>query len=349
MRLAHFVSFGLGGADRNALNILSGLKAAGCTSLIFYNQFSIPKVMPGIHNNGYEPLSRQRQFEEVAECIKIEHFSDIYKYGIDILHTHRSGEDKWLIPGFDSVTHPFKIIETNFHGSKTTKADIRVYPNKALCHTKRIVLDYENRIIPNAILPPLSSENLRAELGMENKFVFGRIARPDSDIYCSVNLEAYSRIENENTVFLYVAPHEYAKQDAVRFGIKNMVWLDPQLDSSRISTIYNTFDVLLHSNSAGETFGNTIAEAMMHGKPVVSHTGSHTWPQAHIELFGQYDRFVVRGQDIGEYSSLMKELMLDRQLADTAGNYYKERSLNTYSVKRVASQYAEIYREISNV
>jgi len=346
VKVGHFVSFGLGGADRTALNILIGLKDLGLDCSIFFNEFSIPRKMPGIHNTGYTPISRQPQFDEISKTIKINGYTDLHKYNLDILHTHRSGEDTWLIPGFDSTKHPYKIIETNFHGSRGTKADIRAYPNNTLCAVKGIRVDKYNRIIPNAILPPLTSDDMRVELGLVGKTVFGRIARPDSDIYSPLNLEAYAKIQNDSTAFVYVAPHESAYADAERFGVRSIIWIPPLTDSEKISKIYNTFDILLHSNKAGETFGNTVAEAMIHGVPVISHTGSPTWPQAHVELFGEHKRFVISGYNADAYAAAITEVMSNMALRKLLGEYFKNRAYSMYNPKEVARQYLNLYHDV---
>ncbi len=345
MKIGHFASFGLGGADRNALNIVAKLKSEGLDVTVYYNTFSEPKVMPA-HSKGYTPISRKAQFEEVCDVVKINSYQDLHKANLDLLHTHRSGEDTWLIPGFDVAAHPFKIIETNFHGNRLTKADVRAYPNETLCKTKNITLNESNIIVPNAIDLPKSTENMRQELGVEGKVVFGRIARPDSDIYNSVNLEAYAGLETDQTVFVYVAPHENARRDAVKLGIRNIIWVDPTTDAMLLSKLYNTFDIFLHCNAVGETFGNTIAEAMIHGVPVVSHTGTSSWPQAHKELFAQHDEFIVSGPDVAAYREKAKALLSSVELRREIGDSLQKSAIDRYSSLSVAKKYLFTYEEI---
>ena len=70
-------------------------------------------------------------------------------------------------------------------------------------------------------------------------------------------------MQGDDTCFLYVAPNTRVKDDIERLGIKNIILINPTSDEEIVSKLYNTFDVLCHSNSLGETFGNTIAEAMI--------------------------------------------------------------------------------------
>ena len=340
--VGHFVSFGIGGNDKNSLSIIRGQVEAGCKVKMFYNEWSIPKPVAGNHSADYVPVSRQSQFAELGQLIKIDSVADFAKHNIQILHTHRSGEDNWLLPNFESTPFPFRVIETNFHGSRYTKADVRCYPSLSLMNARGIKEDAHNRIVPNAIDKPRSTEDLRDELGLQNKFVYGRIARADRDIYCNLNLRAYAQIETEDTVFLYVAPFEQARVDAAALGIKNIIWLPPELDLIRLSKIYNTFDIVCHSNGIGETFGNTIAEAMMHGKPVISHDAGTTWPQAHKDLFGaRHDLF--RGpNDVEGYARVMGQ-MRDQAFRNEAAKYLKDGAELYYGYKQVAQQYLGIY------
>tara|TARA_Y100000310_G_scaffold129165_1_gene128310 strand:- start:1952 stop:2983 length:1032 start_codon:yes stop_codon:yes gene_type:complete len=341
MKVGHFVSLGLGGADKCAVNIVRGLCELGEEPLVFYNEFSIPRSVAGNHDDGYTPPSRISQYEGLVELIQIDSVSDFRDYGLDILHTHRSGEDAWLLPGLELQNFPFKIVETNFHGGMHTKADVRVSPSKSLLSR----LGPATRIIPNAINPPRVDSSLKESLGLQGKFVYGRIARPDRDIYCKTNLEAYSQIETDETSFLYIAPYSQARADAKELGIKNIIFIEPTVDDFKVSQFYNTFDLLCHSNRIGETFGNTIAEAMIHGTPVVSHFGSPSWPQAHVDLFGDRAELVVESGATSKYSELMNRFR-EPEYHKSVSSYLQERAKRLYDYRVVASQYLDLYREI---
>ena len=342
MRVGHFVSFGLGGADKCSLNIIRGLISLGLEPIVFYNEFSIPRHVSSNHDVGYTPPSRMLQYKTLVRLVKIGGVEEFTDYGLDILHTQRSGSDRWLLPDFDKRGWPFKIVETNFHGDLNTRADVRVFPSHLLAQRSGVAV----QCIPNAINRPMTKESLKEELGLGDRFVFGRIARPDKDIYSDLNLRAYASLENSNTHFLYVAPYSQARLDAENLGIKNITFLDPVIDDNMVSKIYNTFDVLCHSNSAGETFGNTIAEAMIHGKPVVSHYGAPRWPQAHIELFGDMTELVTKAGDSASYAANMRLLMDDSSYYNKVSSYLKHRAEFLYESSVVAQQYIDLYDQI---
>ncbi len=55
-------------------------------------------------------------------------------------------------------------------------------------------------------------------------------------------------------------------------GLKKVKFIrTPIVTDSEITSFYNTIDILAHARRDGETFGLNIAEAMIHGKPVISH------------------------------------------------------------------------------
>ena len=349
MRIGMFVSMGLGGADKCTFNLVKGLlEIEEIELLVFYNKFSLPTFVESVHNKGYVPISRFDDYNKITKLIKIEDTEELGNYDLDILHTHRPGDDSWLLPNFESIDFNFKIVETNFHGACLTKADHRTFPSKAMIENKPITGSYD--IVYNAIDEPRSSENLRVELGLQDKFVFGRITRPESDIYTPLNLEAYSKIENEDNFFIYVAPCEQAVEDAKRLGIKNIIFLEPTIDIEHLSKIYNTFDLHCHSNNIGETFGNTLAESMIHGVPSITHIGfNRNWPQAQKELLKDFDELCINLTDydtmINEYSNMMTKFMTDEEYYNKIKLFYYNES-KKYLYDNIAIEYLNLYKNI---
>jgi len=357
MVIGQFVSFGIGGMDVTAYNLVKGLLEVKDEEkleiFVFYNNQSIPRFAPTMHDEGYEPPSRFENFKNLISSenfIKIDDVKDFNKYNLDILHTHRSGRDLALLPGFEKENFNFKVVETNSHGATITKADIRVLPSKALYDNVRTG---NKIIIYNPIHPPTSNNDLRRQLGIEDKFVFGRVGRPDMSYYSGLNISAYKTLENDNNVMLYLAPCNAAKNNAKELGIKNIIFLEPTLDVIYLSEIYNTFDVLCHCNSNGETFGNIIAEGMLHNKPVVTSRGEQPIEVivrlcrlAHRDLFGKYiELFTTTG--VEEYANSMKKLENDKQFYDDVQKYLNDRANKLYHYKVVTQKYIEVYRSIT--
>lgn len=347
MRIGMMVSFGIGGADKSSYYLARGLKDLGHDVVIFYTEMSFPKVSVQWDAN-YEMLSRFESYNDFESHL-ISDVNDFNNFNIDILNSHRSGEDLWLIPGFEQGIYNFPIVETNFHGVLQTKADFRVFPSQTLVNFKRLTIPHS--VIFNPIMPKLCNENLRQELGIpEDAFVFGKISRASNEIFTPITYLAYKKNENPNAYFIQMGINKATEEIAAKLNLKNFIAIDQTLDEIRISKFYNTFDLYCHGNKLGETFGNTVAEAMMHGKPVITHIGDPSWPQAQCEVIDKEDH-IVRRQDIHayvEYGDLMNTLMNDKNKYNEFQSYCEQRAKDYFDYKIVASKYAELFTGILN-
>jgi glycosyltransferase involved in cell wall biosynthesis len=258
----------------------------GLDITILYNEMSFPKRTAD-QDEDQPLLTIFDEAKNLAPHIRIESTQEIEAMGFDLLHTHRSGEDDWLLPGLGKNSRTYKIIETNFHGATKTVADMRIYPSLALMKSNKIHLGNDSRVIPN-IVNSRHGISQRQNFGIsEDVIVFGRVGRSDRSIYSPKLLEEYSKIETENTLMIWVGKSRLAESDALRLGVKNIIWLDPIKDPKKMADIYQTFDIYLHVNALGETFGNTVAEAVLRGIPVASLKGERRYPQAQAELLNQ--------------------------------------------------------------
>ena len=347
MRIGMMVSFGIGGADKSSYYLAEGLKELGHDVVVFYTDMSFPKVSPQ-WDSDYEMLSRFESYKKF-ESHHIKNVDDFNNYNIDVLNSHRSGEDLWLIPGFEQGSYNFPIVETNFHGVLQTKADYRVFPSQTLVNFKR--LNIPHSVIFNPIMPKLSNDNLREELGIPNDaFVFGKISRASNEIFTPITYLAYKSIENPNAYFIQMGINKATEEIAIKLNLKNFIAIDQTLDEVRISKFYNTFDLYCHGNKLGETFGNTVAEAMMHGKPVITHLGDPKWPQAQCEVIDREDH-IIRRQDVQaylDYSNLMNDLMTNTQKYNEFQSYCDQRAKEFFDYKVVAKKYADLFNKVLN-
>lgn len=347
MKIGHFVSLGIGGADRAAYNLAMGLKEIGTAPVIFYSKNSIPSRTPD--QDPKQPLlDILSLYEKDFEVHKIEGVEDLNKFGLDILHTHRSGEDHWLLPDLGKLHRRFKIVETNFHGKLETPADFRIFPSRALMNWKRIRKTESNIVIPNAILPPLSTESFRSELGIgPETVVLGRLARADNSVFSPSLLKAYKKLKKTLPVTLiWVGASEQAKQWASKLDLLDIHWVDPVRDPVEVSTWMNTFDIFCHFNKLGETFGNTVAEAMMHQRPVVSLARSFLYPQAQREVLGDERMFLrqLRGA-----ASELRLLVSNQENRKSVGFSNRNRAMQNFLPRKVATDTSLIYNRALNL
>ena len=337
-KIGFFTSFGLGGADHTSYILTEKLMEhySNTNLLIFYNNNSLPE------NN---KLSRYNNYLEYSSPIKIETVDEFNNYNLDILFVHRGGDELWLLPNFESTNFSFKIIEINFHGTIKTKADLRIFPSISLVNHYEIN-HVSHVVIPNPINHKDNNDNLRNDLNLNNKFVVGRVARSDADIYCSINLTAYKEIEDENTIFLYLNPSQQAINDSKNLNIKNIIFLEPTIDEKELDKIYNTFDVHVHSNSIGETFGNSVAESFIREIPTISHDGFHNWPQAHKEFFITTPDLYINKENVDnmilKYTNILNKLKNDINYRKTIANKQREYAESNFSGNIVINKYIDL-------
>lgn len=206
-----------------------------------------------------------------------EFFDILKKIGPDIFHIHRGGSPNEfpVVPRLKNYIN--KCVETNIFGG---------YDSTDIIHLTLYVSNYlfKNVQRPNRktdvlyypVKMPLHTENLRKVLDiLPSTFVIGRIGRPDDYIFDPISLQALKIIEektNFNILYLIQSPPPLMIKAARDMGVKKVKFIrTPIVTDSEITSFYNTIDILAHARRDGETFGLNIAEAMIHGKPVISH------------------------------------------------------------------------------
>lgn len=145
--------------------------------------------------------------------------------------------------------------------------------------------------------------DLRSELGLEGKFVFGFHQRNDDAIFSPWPLAAYKSIENSNTVFVLLGGGKAYRQQASELGLKNVIFLDHSGDIQRIYKFLATLNVYAHGRKDGEVNSTAMAEAMFFGLPIVSHISKIN--NGHVECIGAAGRVV---DTLEQYCDELKKL-----------------------------------------
>lgn len=274
--------------------------------------------------------------------------SIIQKISPHILHLHHSGFSEPPLDQTRAIENIPLLFSTNVFGEKADAA-----------HQARIAKvlfisgwlkesagwsrgDPRCDVLYYPIEKPCTRENLRKELGIgEDVFVFGRIGRNADDIHDPISLKAYKQIESDRTLFLALSPPPQMIKDAQDLGVRHIRTLDPTVDDQFLSRFYNTIDILAHARLDGETFGCVIGEAMIHGKPVITHRSNLR--NAQVELVDGASGFVVDQYDWNGYAAKMKLLMEDENLRLAMGEAARRRAMELFEAEAVTKKLENFY------
>jgi len=311
---------------------------------------------------GWEPGEQGRQSPYIPEKSNLE--KQLSKIDPDIVHVHRSGYAEW--PGFRHMAPRAKWVETNIFGeadqSPEPQIDANLYvseyvQNRALGNgnPEGFVLfnPVEEPILP---MTPENREFCRQQLLSrfklpENAILLGRVGRADN--FDPISLNAFVEVEQRcpEAFYLVVDPCQSWIDTAERLGIKNIRFIDPVSDDMELSNFYRGLDIYAHARHDGETFGVSLAEAMMHRVPVVSHESAIHNGQS--EIIGNAG-FVVPFADHIAYRDVLLGLIDNPELAtedeksrvrlrDHFGLEGRRRAMRHFESSCVVSRLARIY------
>jgi glycosyltransferase involved in cell wall biosynthesis len=281
----------------------------------------------------------------------------IQQFGIDILHVYRSGFSEFPEPG-QNIRVPH-FVETNVFGFLNSNPNIdktlfmsEWLMNYSLTQAGDLGLR-EGRFdfVNNPVESPASSEKIDFKFD-KDEIVLGRCGRPDPGIYNSVHVKAARLLLDRGykVRFLAVAPPQNMVDELGQYEVPFHT-IDPVVDPRILSCFYNTIDILAHARADGETFGVNIAEAMMHGKPVVTHWATPSVPgmgvfQSQTELVDDGKTGFVVENDHIQYADALQKMIDSPSLRDSMGEAGQLKAENEYHVKKCVGKLERIYREI---
>ena len=261
-----------------------------------------------------------------------------------ILHRYSAG-----IPEFPFVKeikeHTKHFVSTSVFGNQDDTIEISkvIYVSKHVQWMAGHQESENHHVVRNPIEAPYSTENLRKELEIPTAaFVFGRIGRDDDNIYDSTNIEAYTKIEQGNTYFIFVNPSGKCRSDIKRLGIKNAKFIERTTSEIRLSQFFNSLDVLAHARKDGECNPANVWEAAAHRKPVISHYGSTF--NGHLETI-QDSGFVVLSGDVDEYSRIMRAF-IDKEVDYQTLSDNAYRQWQKVTPEKMGNAQLNIYKEL---
>lgn len=300
---------------------------------------------------------RYRNSDPSAEPTGTDLQSVVDHFKPDILHVYRSGYSEFPEPDIHiKVPH---FVETNVFGfyDGNRKIDRSLFMSKWLMNNtikqmgvKPDRFDFVN----NPVEMPYTSDVLPISdrWRADGAIVVGRCGRPDNGIYNAVSVDAVRllRMQGYDIRFLVVAPPSNMVEDLARHDIPFYV-IEPTTNPLILSTFYNSVDIYTHARADGETFGVNIAEAMIHGKPVITHIAVPSVPgmgvfQSQTELVDTGKTGIVVNNTPGEYADALKTLIDDVSMRRTMGELGRRKAEAEYEVSVCMQKLENIYKEI---
>ncbi|MFA5991008.1 MAG: glycosyltransferase [Candidatus Doudnabacteria bacterium] len=171
---------------------------------------------------------------------------------------------------------------------------------------EKVVVTY----VPSELPLPGSEEagkRLRRSLGIsDNALIFGRIGRSSSSIFDPIGIRAFQIVVKKypNTHYLIVSPAQDLRDIVKSEKIPNVHFVKGSGKMADLWSFYYAMDILAHFRKDGESFGLNIAQAMLCGRPVISHK-SRFW-NAHLEYLTNDFSRVAEIDDVNQYAGYME-------------------------------------------
>jgi glycosyltransferase involved in cell wall biosynthesis len=187
--------------------------------------------------------------------------------------------------------------------------------------------------------PPASELDLREELGIPaGAVVAGFHQRASDEIFSPVPLAAFRSVQRKDRWFALMGGSALYRRQAADLGLSNVAFLDHEGGAERISRFLNTLDVFAHGRSDGETFGTVFAEAMMHGRPCLSHRSPIA--NAQPETMGPAGLFA---SDEPDYTGKLDALLGDPGLRARLGAKARPHAERYYSLGSCVDALEDVY------
>jgi glycosyltransferase involved in cell wall biosynthesis len=275
-------------------------------------------------------------------------FKTIKKISPDLIHFNRGISETHYTKNVSKIPSHIKVVETNIFGKDAnekyiTRLDKIFFISNWLIRQSPWVPDDKVFLLYNPIKLPSSAIDLREKYNIpHDAIVLGRMSRPNLDDGQFI-FEVLQHTVSENVYFISIGASKTFKKQMGEY--KNAIFIEPVTDVDFISSFYNTIDILLHYRKEGETFGMNIAEAMIHGKTVVSHNSYLDNAQAELLLEDKncISGIVLEEHDLENYTEAVKTLINDDNLRIELSINAKKRATKLFAEDKVTDSLEKAY------
>jgi len=183
--------------------------------------------------------------------------------GADSMYVLKYGfNDGVLVPNARNLVHVV-FPSHDPHG------DVYAYVSEAIAR------DYGmgSPFVPHMISLPDVEGDLRSELGLGDRFIFGWYGGFNFEIPFAQEAVAECARSRPDVAFLFMNMPQFCHEP-------NVLFLPKTLDAERRVRFIRTCDAMVHANSRGETFGISVGESSVMNRPVVVYgLRGGEWPQ----------------------------------------------------------------------
>ncbi len=194
-------------------------------------------------------------------------------------------------------------------------------------------------VIPIPGIAPATSSDLREQLKIPaDALVAGFHQRAQDEIFSPIPLQAFADVCAEDRWFVIMGGSHRYRDQAASLGLERVLFVDHDGGAQKISEFLNTLDLFAHGRADGETFGTVLAEAMMHGKPCLSHRSPVA--NAQPETMGPAGLFA---EDERDYAAKLELLYSNEVLSHRLAAKARPHAERYYSLDSCLSELADAY------
>ncbi|MBM3898522.1 MAG: glycosyltransferase family 4 protein [Thaumarchaeota archaeon] len=291
--------------------------------------------------------------------------------GIDILHFYRGGKEHSEIFGASLRANVPIRTELNVFGlfdrsPNSSLIDRHMLQSKTaairyISHGGLRVEDFltNGRVVTSAVdvekfarLRPTEAkvQKIRQSLDVEPDIpLLCRVGRPDLSKWSFFTLHAFSLLVERfpRVRFLIVGGiHPLALSKIRKWGLSRYFRIVNEVPDEQLIELFHSIDILAHASHIGESFGNTIVQAMAARKPIV--VNSTDWADnAQIEAVEHGTTGLVANTP-RSYSDALLRLLRNRNEARNMGLRGYEKALSEYSAPKVVRSLEKSYAELAD-
>lgn len=302
--ICKFAGMGNGGIEKYLQTLSIILKKNGYDVDFFYTNWA-----PIIGSSWTHPNNDKARIEYVKSQginlieISVEARNDLNQYewvNTDFFNHFNEEDYEFIIFGGNGVPEfPYnkldniKIIHTVHGDNVFNKNNIHKSVLLSQWQANRWISKGGNpsklEIIPSIVYTPETyTKTLRERYNIpSDAFVYGFHQRNDNSISSSVSLEAYSRIQDDNTYFAILGGADLHRDYVKYNNLKNVIFVDYTSNVNDIHDFLDGIDVYAHCRLDGEVCSASIIEAMYHKKPLISYPGLNMGHLEQLENCGK--------------------------------------------------------------